>query len=246
MKSPPDGLNRGEDTLIHKDFGYGEEVFGRQEAMKNKLITDAFSYDKLSKHNFLSNPLRIDTDTSITTGGKKYDVQFNDNLNSCIISSSLSEKFKSDTITITHKKFSLNKLYFGKAKSNGNSARISSSYYFSYKDKVYLLLWIAPDAGNSTIIDYKGILINLTNKDSALELVFPYYQNSNTTYCINDFDADGILDYAYFNPRFREVKLYHIVDNNLVLDNRYYLTLYNYVNIYFAIDKSKSRWFYNY
>lgn len=233
------------DLILYKDFGYGEEVFTKEEAENSLIYKNAFAYDLLTKKGSLRNITELSKDTSISIGNVRYYIQSNVARNACTISKDAYRQFVNDAILLNGKSFSLDSLY-NTSSERRNKISIYKIHSFVFAKNLYFLFFIAPIVTNSTIIDYKGILLKFSDSGSPSLIPLPYYQPSNSIRCINDFDNNGELDHAFFSSIHKTITLYHIRNNLIMPEKDYYLKLDDYIDIYFTINKDQSKWFFHF
>lgn len=240
-------VKTGSDSSLvcYMDVGYGEEKFEKNAIKFDSLYKGAFSYNTLSKTGLLKNVVKITKDTVLSFNNNNFFISSDDDQNGYLISKTREKRvIKRNSIIINGKEFRFVNLYYGcdKIPKENRMPEVSSLYIFSYGADVYLLAFIAPVVTNSTTTAYKGLLVNLSDKQQGEGIAFPNYQLSNSYYCINDFDGDGKLDYACLNANEYKVTLYHIEKGKLLRNSIYHLKLTGYIDMLFEIDTVNSHW----
>lgn len=232
-----EGQNRG------YDFGYGVELYENTPV----FYYDVFSYNRLCDILLVTNSLTLSSfpKDTVLVNDKLRLYCGQDEINRSYYFSLSPKTFKEGMITLKDKTYPIDSLYSLNNKLGGefNSIIISSVYTFSFNSVEYLLLYLMPIVTNSYTVPYKGILVKLNSDENEI-IILPGYQYSNSSYCINDFNKDGTLDYAYIH----DMKVYlYSFSTSMEKDKEYYLQLTDMPSEYGllkGIDEQNSKWFY--
>ncbi|PZR28111.1 MAG: hypothetical protein DI535_08115 [Citrobacter freundii] len=222
------------DTLV-RDFGFGNEYFTVEDAKQSIVYNNAFSYSKLLDTSYIE-PIQV-TNNSYRT--EKNEIVIDLSADFVSIGAANRKGFRNG-INLLGKEISLSSLY---RLLGNNEAKVAifSVNFFSFHGTQYLVLFIAPAVPNSTLINYLGVLIDISDTNPQL-VVFPGAQLSSQISCLNDFDTDGKIDLAYLDNFNKEVRLYTL-DGDRFLKQNCYLKLEPYIDRYFVVDDKASNWY---
>lgn len=143
-------------------------------------------------------------------------------------------------VNIKGKYYTLNDLY-PEGKDEPDGLYLSSRYWFKFGGKDYILFYVTYQPPNSHVSPTQGILVDLA--DPAKLMPFPALQFSPTFLCINDFDHDGILDYAHWDLGMECISCYHLVNGQYEKDERHYIAVASSMYLYSVKNEENSYWY---
>lgn len=118
---------------------------------------------------------------------------------------------------------------------------LSSQYFFKFGDKDYILFYVTDQPPNSNISFSQGTLVDLAAPGKLMP--FPELQNSTTYLCINDFDHDGMLDYAHWDNALDSISCYHLMNGQYIRDEKHYISLEGSIENLHSKNKENSHWY---
>jgi hypothetical protein len=118
---------------------------------------------------------------------------------------------------------------------------LSSAYFFKFGGKDYILFYVTYQPPNSRYSPHQGILVDLAAPHRLMP--FPGLQYSTTALCINDFDHDGTLDYAYWDMVLDRISCYHLIGGHFLKDEKHYISLESSIGNFHSKNKENSYWY---
>lgn len=220
-----------EKSTVFIDLGFGEDL---QDT--SAYVLKCFSYDKLYQTPLNYEAFSLKVDTTFTISNQKY--YYRKDFDYLILSSSPS---RDSGINILGAKYPIASLF--PEGYDPDRLIITNTCLIQFGNRNYFFFYIQCFPTNSVDKLSQGILIDLNHPDQLIR--FPFLQFSDSPLCLNDFDHDGILDYACLNIHTDKITCYHLQGNQFVLDKEHYITLDGCVDKFFAINPVNSRWFFN-
>jgi hypothetical protein len=208
------------------DFGFGKDTI-------NQLLnTDSiFTFNSLH---------HVDTNFKINT----YPKLIPKNTNKLIINSSLYFTFRKNSNNLNYLYFN-NKRISVKKLFNDNEfyhhIELEDIYTINLHKINYWILILRCKTSNSRLSKYRGVVLG-----STLIYKFPDYQSTNSPLNLGDFNCDGKLDYASFNPIDSKgntnIQFYEFdEDTGFKLNNLFLISLLPLDGYIYRIDYENSR-----
>jgi hypothetical protein len=219
-----------EDKTVFLDFGYGE-----QEVDTSEMMEHCFTLDQLSRTPLDYEEFNFKVDTTFTVNDQKY--YYRKKENELIISQSPSGD---SGVMIMGKKYPLSFLFPNADKAAYDRFYITTTALINVGTHHYFLFFACLMPTNSVIVEWDGFLVDMANPKKLIR--FPFSQTSDSPLCLNDFDHDGVLDYAYHD--YHKITCYHIKGEHFVFDPAYYVELEGCMDRFFAINAVNSKWFF--
>ena len=224
------------EIALEKDFEFKDEIF----------IEDSVRY----KHHKLTCKT---TEVLIS-----FDIIEYSNYEDKIIAESKDIKFKPSYLNFDKNKYNLDSLYWGNEYGTSkiyNKSFPCNLYQHNLNGKKYIALFIFLFIYNSSTVQNKIILFDISDKSTIKVHSMFNYQTSSGPFCFGDFNNNGKIDYIHWNfsrPSNQDTaqifelqndQFVCIKENYLILNSLKRNDISSWKHFIYCVDINKSRWF---